>query len=416
MIPRFLTEKVTQALSDTPVVLLQGPRQSGKSTLVKTLAEREGPRPYFTLDDPTVLAAARNTPDDFLAGQPGPIIIDEVQHAPDLFRAIKLIVDRNRVPGQFLLTGSANPLLLPKLSESLAGRVEFITLWPVSQDELAGKRSTFIDDAFSGHPMQLRTTSSLERRDLIRQVVRGGYPEALARADAKRRADWFSSYVTSLLFRDIRDLANIEGLTTLPNILGLLAARAGSLVNAADVARDASVSRTTLQRYLTLLQTIFIIDVLPAWFNNRNKRIIKTPKITFGDTGLMAHLLSVDETQLANNGNLLGSLLENFVITELRKQSAWAQTRTRLFHFHTHAGQEVDVVLEGDGGQLVGIEVKSSVSVSDSDFKGLRVLAETAASQFVRGIVLYAGQQVVPFGPNLSAVPLASLFSGLRSR
>lgn len=416
----MLTPPLQEALGDSPVVLLNGARQTGKTTLVQALAE-ERPRAYITLDDAGALSAARSDPAGFLAGFSGPLTIDEVQHAPELFPALKATVDKRREPGRFLLTGSANVLLLPRLSESLAGRMEILTLWPLAQCEIETLREgqariagsalggSLIDDLFSPSFVS-GPLPPVSRPDLIRRLLAGGFPEPLVRANEARRRAWFGSYLTTILQRDVRDMANIEGLTALPRLLSLLASRTGSLLNLADVSRASNLAYTTLTRYMTLLEATFLVQLLPSWSANLGSRLVKSPKVLVSDTGLAASLLGVSPERVAEDGPLLGSLLETFVAMELRKATGWSGQAVQLFHYRTQTGLEVDVLLENGLGQLVGVEVKASATVTSGDFKGLRAIAEAVGERFVRGIVLYTGQQVVPFGERLHAVPVSLLW------
>ena len=392
------------------MVFLHGARQTGKSTLVQAVAETRRNSSYLTLDDAGTLAAATSDPAGFIAGFDGPLVIDEVQKAPGLFPAIKREVDRKRKPGRFLLTGSANVLLVPKVSESLAGRIEIIPLWPLSQGEIDGARETFVDALFAkaaprgpDRPMTLST--------LMDRVLRGGYPEASLTRGVTRRQDWFRSYISTILQRDIRDLSNIEGLTELPRLLALLAARVGSLVNFASIAGDLSIPQTTLKRYFALLEMTFIVQALPAWSSNVGKRLVKSRKLYLNDSGLLAHLLGAGKNSLRNDPKQAGPLLENFVVMELRKQASWSKTQPELFHFRTHIGREVDIVLEDRAGRVVGIEVKASATLGADDLKGLKALAELAGKRFHRGIVLYAGPDAIPFGSRIHALPVHALWA-----
>lgn len=409
MLKRHIESLIIKALSDTPVVLLNGARQTGKSTLVQQLTAARGASQYLTLDNAATLSAARFDPAALLTGFTGTLIIDEVQRAPELYLALKETVDQDRRPGRFLLTGSANVLLLPRLSESLVGRMEIVTLWPFSQGELAGTRETLIERLFAAN-FTLPTVAEFSRADLLQRILLGGYPEVMTRTDEERRHTWFGSYLTTLLQRDVREFANIEGLTDLPRLLALLAARTSSLLNLAELSRAISIPQTTLKRYLTLLEMAFLVLPLPAWSNNLGKRLVKAPKLMLNDTGLIASLLGLNEARLGGNGVLLGSLLENFVVSEVRKQSTWSRTHPQLFHFRTQTGQEVDIVLEDASGNLVGIEVKASTQIAASDFKGLRALQELAGARFQRGVLLYTGTQALPFGPNMYALPLPCLW------
>ena len=405
MLTRHLTQPLTDALSDTPVVLVVGARQVGKSTLAHTA---DPGRTELTLDDLGVLAAAQGDPAGFVAGQAGPVLIDEVQRAPELFLPIKAAVDRTRTPGRFLLTGSANVLTLPRLADSLAGRLEVLHLWPLSQGELSGLRDAFIDAAF-GDALPLVRGAPLAFPDLLDRLVAGGYPEATRRS-GRRRTAWFRSYVDTLLQRDVRDLANVEGLRLLPQLLALLAARTGTLQNAAELSRTANLPQTTLKRYLALLEAVYLTTTLPAWSSNLSKRLVKSPKSFLTDTGLAAHLLGLSAARLEADRTLLGPLLETFVTLELLKMRGWNDTEVQLFHYRTQTGQEVDVVLEAADGRVVGVEVKSAATVTGSDLRGLRALQEDVGDRFHRGVVLYTGDTVVPFGERLHAAPVRALW------
>lgn len=411
MIRRLLKTRLVQALSDTPVVFLQGPRQSGKSTLARSLIRPSYPAEYLTLDDAAVLAAASRDPAGFIAGVGGPAVIDEVQRVPELFLAVKASIDRDRRPGRFLLTGSAGVGVLPALADALVGRVEILTLRPLSESEIEGSGGFLVDQLFD-QSSKLSATGSAGREDLLRRILRGGFPEAVQRRSADRRRGWFASYVTTILQRDVRDLSNIEGLRDIPRLLSLLAARTSGLLNYAELSRTAAIPQTTLKRYLALLEGTFLVQMLPAWTSNLGKRLVKSPKTLVNDTGLAGAVLRADERRLEADPILTGQLLETFVTLELQKQASWSRTRPRLHHFRSHAQHEVDIVLEEPGGRVVGIEVKASSTVAQRDLRGLSALAEMAGPRFVRGIVLYRGRQIVPFGPNLHAVPAASLWAG----
>ncbi len=410
MIRRNITPHLLAALADSPVVLLHGARQTGKSTLVKHIAEKEHRARYLTLDDASVLAAAKSDPAGFLAGFDCPIALDEVQRVPELLVAIKAAVDRKRRPGQYLLTGSANVMMLPKLSESLAGRMEILTLWPFSQGEIEGRQEGFLDALFASKLPDIPKPAK-GSPDLATRVLLGGYPEAWGRAAAPRRRAWFNSYLTTILQRDVRDLANVEGLSEMPRLLTLLATRIGSLLNLSDVSRSLGVSYSTLSRYMALLQATFLVQPSPPWFANLGKRLVKSPKAFLNDTGLAANLMGMHTPSSLLAGPSGGGLVENFVVMELRKQITWSRTQPQLFHFRTLTGQgEVDVVLEDAASRLVGVEVKASSTIDSGDFRGLRVLAEETGKRFLRGVVLYAGDEVVPFGGNLHAIPISALW------
>ena len=423
---------IESALLDSPVVLINGARQVGKSTLAKTLMETravgvvndggeampvihpQGESTHFTngryvtLDDATTLAAAASAPLSFLEGLPPHVVIDEIQRAPELFLAIKKLVDQDRRPGRFLLTGSANAMTLPKVADSLAGRMEVHTLWPLSQGEIEGKKEAFIDCCFG--KKKLPNVPTISWKELAERLKLGGYPEILKRQDPRRRNAWYRSYLTSIIERDIRELANIEGYRELPNLLQLLAARVGGLLNFSDISRISKMGNTTLKRYVALLEAVFIFVPLPAWYRNEEKRLIKSPKIYLNDTGLVMHLRGMDQDRLLDH-NKAGFILENFIVMELRKQQAWSETLPSLYHFRTSSDKEVDVVLEAPDGRIVGIESKSSSEVNAHDFGGMRELAALAGDKFHRGIILYTGQETVSFGPNFTAMPISALWN-----
>lgn len=408
MFARHVRPCIEAALADTPVVMLQGPRQSGKSTLASSLIEAMPGGRYLTLDDATVLAAARSDAAGFLSGIAGPAVIDEIQRAPELLVAIKAAVDRDRRPGQFLLTGSADVLLLPTVSESLAGRLERFVLWPLSQGELAGATEHFVDRLFAA--TQTFNPGKLSRDALIERLLVGGFPVPLSRSSPARRSAWFDSYVATILQRDVRELAAIDRLSDLPRLLTLLAARATGLTNHAEVARTIGLPQTTLKRYMALLEWVFLVRELPAWSGNLSKRLVKAPKLLVTDSGLAAHLTGATRERVSADANLLGPLLENFVAMEVIKQLAWSQTRPTAYHYRSHTGQEVDLVLEDSRGRLVGLEVKARQTVQATDFRGLKDLQAQLPERFVRGVVLYTGTQPVAFGDRLHALPIESLW------
>ncbi len=403
MLRRHIEGPLREALKDTPVVLLVGARQTGKSTLAQTLVPRNQ---YVTFDDATILAAAKADPTGFIAQFDQLVVIDEAQRAPEIFLAMKAAVDRHRRPGRFLLTGSANVLMIPQIADSLVGRMEHLTLWPLSQGEITKRTEKFLDAVLSDRLP--RTLNHVRRRQVLERVLRGGYPGAYSRREGRRRA-WFRSYITGVLQRDIRDLANIEGLTNLPRLLTLLASRTSGVFNLADISRGVGVPYTTLQRYMTLLETTFLIRLIPVWSGNLGSRVTKAPKLAFVDTALVAALLNLTEMRLVKEPALFGPLLENFVVMELLKQASWHPSEPQVFHFRTPKGAEVDVVLETNG-HLVGVEVKAAETLTGDDFRGLTMLASMTGRRFHRGMVLYLGERVVPFGKQLYAVPLSALW------
>jgi predicted AAA+ superfamily ATPase len=408
MIQRHIRDSIHRAMADTPVVLLNGARQTGKTTLAQAMAAGSGAQ-YFTLDDSATLALAAGDPAGFIRNLTGPVVLDEIQKAPDLFPAIKLAVDKDRQPGRFLLTGSANVMTLPRLSESLVGRMEVIPLFPFSAGELARVAEGFLPRLFAGIIGKSKPPSA--RGNIAARLTRGGYPEATQRQGDDRRAAWFASYISTMLQRDVRDLARVDALHTLPNLLKLLAARASGLLNLADVGRDAGLPHTTLTRYLALLETVFLVHRLPAWSRNLGKRLVKAPKLHLVDSGLACYLIGADARRLSEDRPLLGRLLESFVVGELRKQVSWTDPRAALYHFRTAAGSEADVVLEKPDGSVAAIEVKASVTIAASDFAALQTLRDELGKQFRAGVLLYLGDQIVPFGDKLWLVPVPALWA-----
>ena len=408
MIQRKIKSKLLKALTDSPVVLIHGARQTGKSTLVKSLAENDYPAKYLTFDDTAVLSAAQSNPQDFISGYDDNLIIDEVQRVPEIFIAIKSLVDKKRKAGKFILTGSANVLLLPKVSESLAGRLEILNLFPLSQSEINNSGYNFIDELFENN---FKPDSNTRRKNsIVSKILTGGFPEMLTRKDRARQNAWFKSYITTILQRDVRDIANIEKIRELPKLLSLFAARAGTLLNFAELSRSSVIPQTTLKRYIALLEAIFMIYLLPAWSGNLSKRLIKTPKLYLNDTGLLSHLIGFEEDKIFSDSLSWGRLLENFVLNELLKQASWSWYNLSLYHFRSASGQEVDFIIERSDGKLAAVEVKATAKVTASDFNNIKVFANETGKKFLIGIVLYTGKEAIPFAKNMFALPVEVLW------
>jgi len=407
-IHRNITKQLLGALATAPIVLLNGARQTGKSTLTQWISKQMNFE-YITLDNYTVLDSLKRDPLGFLSNFKNPLVVDEIQRVPDAFLAFKQIIDQDRRSGKFLLTGSANIFMLPKLADSLAGRMEILTLWPFSCDELRGFQTNFIDSLFSKSLFK-KSIQQYSFNDLLRTIIAGGYPEIQKLKSDERRNSWFNSYITTILQRDIRDFSRIEGIQELPRLLMLLASRSGSLLNMSNVSRDSGLVLMTLKRYVSLLEATFLVKRLPAWFTNIGKRLVKMPKIYLTDTGLLCHLLDADQNRLRRDPMMLGKVLENFVMQELFKQAEWSKIRPRVYFYRSAAGKEVDFILENRGGQIVAIEVKSSTGVDSKDLKGLIELREALGERFIRGIVIYTGQEIIPLGTKLQAMPVQALW------
>jgi predicted AAA+ superfamily ATPase len=406
MYQRFVERRAEEALSDTPVVLIVGPRRSGKTTLVRKLAEAG--RTYITLDDPTTLDAAQSDPVGFIRGLDR-AIIDEVQRAPDLMLAIKKTVDEDYRPGRFLLTGSANVLTLARVADSLAGRMETLQMLPLAHAEVEGVTPSFLERLFKGKLQGHQ--AGITGDHLVKLALLGGFPEAISRESERRRQDWARSYLTSVLTRDLRDIAEIEKLTELPKFVRLVAEHSGQLVNYSQFGSSINVSHKTSQRYVALLEQVFLVATLQPWYTNMLKRIAKTPKLHFLDSGLLATARGLSFGRVKANRSEFGALLESFVFSEVLKLMTGSDMRLTPYHFRDQQMHEVDIVLERDDGLIVGIEVKAAATVKSSDFAGLRTLAETCKERFAYGVVLYDSADVVPFGERLSAAPLSCLWS-----
>ncbi len=398
-------ENVTVALKDTPAVIVIGPRQSGKTTLVRDLIA--GKRTYLTLDNKTTLLAARTDPTG-LVRDLDRAIIDEVQLAPDLLRAIKESIDTDRRPGRFLLTGSANILTLPKISESLAGRMEIVTLLPLSRAEIMGRRSTFLKSAFAGK--LVKPLEKLVGAELVRAALIGGYPEMLGRAQPNRRGAWARSYIRAIVQRDVREIVQIEKLDRVPRLLRVLAHHSGQLTNFTQIGGQLGLDDKTTRSYVGILEQLFLVRRVEPWFRNRLSRLLKTPKIHFLDSGLLAVLLGANAERIAANRSLFGPLLETFVFSEILKQETWLEENCVLSFYRDKDQDEVDFVVENELGEIVGIEVKASATVGGGDFKGLKKLAAAAGKDFKLGVVLYDGEQSLPFGDGLYAAPISCLW------
>lgn len=407
--PRLVRERLREALADSPVVLLHGPRQCGKTTLARSLGE-DGDRQYLTLDDAATFAAVQADPAGFVLDLEGPVTIDEVQRVPELFLAIKQAVDRDRRPGRFLLTGSANALFVPRVADSLAGRMEIVRLHPLSEVEIGRHQPQFLERIFAGE-FKIAHSERLgpELADLI---VRGGFPEVVRRDTERGRRAWIRDYLDAIIQRDVRDLSRIHRLDLLPRLLELAAGQSARLVNVSAIAGPFGVNRTTVGDYLTLLRHVFLVEELPAWHANRLKRLVKTPKLHLTDTGLACALLGVEAADLRDDRTLLGQLLETFVVQELRRQASGWEHNVRFSHYRDKDQQEVDLVLERGPNRVVGIEVKASATLRDSDRRGLERLRDAVGDGFRCGALLYDGETLVPLGDRIYAIPLRMIWTG----
>ncbi len=397
---------ILESLLDTPAVLLAGPRQVGKTTLVKQIAKAKSYR-YLTLDDELILLSARNDPVGLIRDL-SHAVIDEVQRAPQLLLAIKKTIDENRAPGRFLLTGSANLMALPTIADSLAGRMETLHLLPLSQSEMEGSATNWIDAVFYNRILSIKEAAIGDQ--LVERVLKGGYPESIARPSSRRRLAWATQYLDAIIQRDIREIAEVEKLHALPRFLNALALTAGQMCNYTRLGGYVGLDGKTASRYISLFESLFLVNRLDVWSPNRMKRIAKIPKLQFIDSGLLASILALQSDAIKNDRTRFGHLLETFVYGELLKHATTSVGRYQLMSYRHTNQTEVDLVIEAPNGDLVGIEIKATASVQAQHLRGLQNLAKNAGSHFKMGVLLYDGTETLPLGNQLWAAPISSLW------
>ena len=406
--PRHNRKLIVEGLTDTRVVFVAGARQVGKTTLTQDIAAHEHPLVRLNLDDDDVRAAAQEDPVGFVAALPGPALIDEVQHAPDLLLAIKSAVDSDPQPGRFLLTGSANILASRRVKDALTGRIDTISLWPLSQSEVRGGQLNFIDCLFAAAPPWIEN-APVGRDAFAAILAEGGFPEARLR-EGQRRHRWFLNYVDTVLDRDLRELSDAIKLDEMPRLLRLLASQAANLLSYRAVAKRLRLHHDTVKAYVALLEQTFLVRRLPAWRPGLGAREVATPKIYLVDTGLLADLLGADGQRIREDDQVTGTALENFVATELLKHLEWADIPARLYHYQRRTA-DIDFVLEASDGSLVAIEVKAAATVSEHDTKRIRELRDRRGGRFRAGVVLCSRAETAPLGDRLWAVPISGLWS-----
>lgn len=406
---RLIGTRIREAMADTPVVIVNGARQVGKSTLVTELLALPGNVQVLTLDHEPTLRAASADPRGFVERQIDTLVIDEAQLEPRLFRAIKAAVDADRRPGRFLLTGSARLLSVPDMADALVGRVEILELWPFSEVELGGGGGSVLD-IIEAAPGAVVRSQPVSRPDLADLLARGGFPEVVGRP-ARRRRSWFDAYAATSVTKVVNQIADLGRVAEIPRLLRLLAARSAEELNVSKLASEFGWSARTLDAYLAQLVGTFVVQLLPAWSVNLSSKVVHRPKIHLIDSGLAAALSGLTAERILDAPEHAGRLLETFVVGELRKQSTWSESQPTLWHFRDRGGAEVDVVLEYPDGRIVGIEVKFGATPSHADARGLRLLRDRLGSRFHHGYLASTAPEAHPIEDRLSAIPVTALWS-----
>ena len=406
MFKRNIKTKVEAALKRSPVVLLAGARQTGKTILAEKIAQDKN-YSYFSLDDIPTYLAAKNDPVSFIRDIPKPVVIDEIQRVPELFSTIKREVDKKRTAGDYLLTGSVNPLLMPTVADALTGRIETINLFPLSQGEIDNSQENFIDTLFTDKSLKLKQI--LSNTELYEKILIGGYP-VLQAIKAEDRKIWINEYIKNIVQKDAQDITKIAEPKDLYTFLYSLAHRASGLLNISDISRTLGLPQATLQRYSSLLEALFMIYFAYPWHSKSERKFIKSKKSYLVDSGFLANLLKIYTVKDLKESTYVGNIVENFVAMELLKQLTWSKTSAELYHFRTASGIEIDLLLEDENKNLVALEVKNSSTVYPDDFKNIKYLQELVGNKLIKGIVLYTGDKILPFGKDLLAVPINTLW------
>lgn len=394
-------------MSEARAVGLLGARQVGKSTLARALAEGDLPAGYVTLDVEATHSLAADDPTGFVAGLDTPVVIDEIQRLPELLVAIKARVDRDNAPGQFLITGSANLRRLPTISDALPGRVDYLTLWPFTQGELDGRRDRFLPSLFAANPPWASDPPG-NRSGYADRLLTGGFPEA-ARRSERGRLRFFDGYLSSIIGRDIVETSRVHDPAAVGDLLRLIAARSGSIARYQRLGSELGLDGKTIKSYVDVLERIYLIRVRRPWHVNLGKRQVRAPKLYVADTGLLAGLVGVDSHRFGSDPDVAGSIVETFVATELERQASWFGEPLTFWHYR-EGEREVDVIIERPSGEIIGVEVKAGATVRPRDVAGLRHLQAKVGERMRAGVVLYTGDQVIPFGARLWALPLAALW------
>jgi predicted AAA+ superfamily ATPase len=409
LFPRFIRPLILEGLADSRIVFIGGARQVGKTTLVSAITDDEYPMSKLTLDDQATRAAANADPAGFVADLAGPAFIDEIHRAPDLLLELKKAVDHDAAPGRFIITGSANVLSSKRIQDALPGRIDRVDMWPLAQSEIHGGSLNVVDELFAGRPPQVEH-APVGRAAFVDAVSEGGYPEARRRPGGRRRDRWFANYVEGTLSRDLTELADVRRVDDAQRLLRLLATQSANLLSYRKVGAQLDMHHDTVKAYVALLEQMFLIKRLPAWRPGLGAREASTPKLYVCDSGLLAHLLGADAERIETDDQVTGKLCETFVMTELLKHASWSERQPRIYHYQRDR-EDVDLVLEDNRGRIVGVEVKAAASLRGGDARWLKKLAEARFDQFAAGIVVYAGEQTIPLGNRVWAMP----FSGLKA-
>jgi len=415
IIPRRALPIGVERLSYGRGLVVNGPRQCGKSELLRMLHERLGGT-LASLDEPAQLRAARVDPTGFVADRTRPLFVDEVQRGGDpLILALKVLLDDSREPGQAVLAGSTRFLTEPRLSESLAGRVRFLDLWPLAQAEIEETPAAGLVDLLFSPTREIRQAYAdlpgLGRREVYERVCRGGFPEAVLAPNDRARNLFFNDYVRTVSQRDITEISRIAQRIELPGFLRVLASRTATVLNAATLADAVGLTPDSVRRYLPLVETVFLTLTLPAWSRNVSAQLRRRPKVHLTDAGLAAALVgATPDTMLDPTSTSTGQLLETFVVTELVKLTTWCDDPVALSHYRDADGREADLVLERPDGRVAAIEVKAAIDVDERDVRHLTYLRDHLGDGFANGVIIHCGKRATPLGDRITALPVNALW------
>jgi predicted AAA+ superfamily ATPase len=409
LFPRRIRPLVLEGIEDSRIVFVGGARQVGKTTLISDIASTDAPMTNYTLDDEPTREAAVDDPAGFVADLELPAFIDEIQRAPDLLLELKRSVDADPTPGRFVITGSANVLASRRLQDALPGRIDRIDMWPLARTEIDGGGHNVVDELFAGRA-PLVERAPVGRASFAEFIAEGGYPEARLRPPGRRRDRWFANYIAGTLARDLTELADVRRADDAERLLRLLATQSANLLNYRRAGARLDMHHETVKAYVSLLEQMFLVRRLPAWRPGLGAREASTPKIYVCDSGLLASLLGADARRIGEDDQVTGKICETFVASELVKHASWSEQQPRLFHYQRDR-EDVDLILENNRGEIVGVEVKAKATLAARDWRWLKRLSEARESRFKAGMVVYSGAQTIPLGARLWAVPYSGLWA-----